>query len=98
LDNIAVKGKKVGVDIYTVVDELNTAPKDYWTAREEHNRMLEYYCQQKWASATAKIAALRGCFDGQLDHYYDMMFNRIAELKQANLPPDWDCVYRATSK
>jgi adenylate cyclase len=98
LDNIAVKGKKVGVDIYTVVDELNTAPKDYWTAREEHNRMLEYYCQQKWASATAKIAALRGCFDGQLDHYYDMMLNRITELEQANLPPDWDCVYRASSK
>jgi hypothetical protein len=60
--------------------------------------MLAAYSQQKWASAEARIAALKGSFDSQLDSYYDMMLNRMADLKQAQLPADWDGIYRSNTK
>jgi hypothetical protein len=37
-------------------------------------------------------------FNKELDEYYAMMDERIAELRSADLPKDWDGVYRATSK
>lgn len=98
LDDIAVKGKKQGVEIFTVVDTLADAPRDYQTALESHKQMLAAYSQQKWSSAEARIVALKGSFDGQLDSYYDMMLNRIADLKQAQLPADWDGIYRSNTK
>ena len=35
---------------------------------------------------------------GTLTKYYDNMRERIIELQSANLPQDWDGVYRAETK
>jgi adenylate cyclase len=98
LDCIAVKGKSQGVNIYTVLDTDINAMVDYLSAREHHDLMLDYYREQKWASALYIIENLKGEFDGKMDAYYDMMVERIGELRESNLPSDWDGVYRATSK
>ena len=98
LDCIAVKGKTQGVNIYTVLETDASAMTEYLSAREHHDLMLQCYREQKWASALKLIEDLKGEFDGQMDHYYDMMVERIGELREANLPTDWDGVYRATSK
>ena len=100
LDCIAVKGKKDGVNIFTVfynptnVDEL----KEWKHNREIHDLMLEYYRKQQWDKAIALIDVLKGKFDGNMDHYYELWLERIGDMKNANLPTDWDGVYRATSK
>jgi hypothetical protein len=61
--------------------------------------MLQCYREQKWASAIKLINDnLKGEFDGQMDHYYDLWLERIEEMKAAKLPKDWDGVFRATSK
>ena len=98
LDCIAVKGKTEGVNIYTVLETDVNSMAEYLSAREHHDLMLDYYREQKWASALYTIENLKGEFDGKMDHYYDMMIERIGELREANLPTDWDGVYRATSK
>lgn len=98
LDCIAVKGKTEGVNIYTVLETDATVSAEYLSAREHHDLMLVYYREQKWASALHIIDQLKGEFDGKMDQYYDMMVERIGELREANLPTDWDGVYRATSK
>ena len=98
LDCIAVKGKTEGVNIYTVLETDANSMAEYLTAREHHDLMLDYYREQKWASALHTIEKLKGEFDGKMDQYYDMMIERIGELREANLPTDWDGVYRATSK
>ena len=100
LDCIAVKGKKEGVNIYTVFYNPTTeADKVKWTvAKEQHVEMLKLYRQQKWNDAILAVNSLKGSFNGQMDHYYDLWLERIKEMKQANLPKDWDGVYRATSK
>jgi len=98
LDCIAVKGKKEGVNIFTVLETDAGAMVEYILSRELHDLMLDYYREQKWASALHYIEKLKGEFDGKMDHYYEMMIERIGELREQNLPTDWDGVYRATSK
>ena len=98
LDCIAVTGKKKGVNIFAVLETDAGAMVEYILSRELHDLILDYYREQKWASALHYIEELKGEFDGKLDHYYEMMIERIGELREQNLPTDWDGVYRATSK
>lgn len=99
LDCIAVKGKKEGVTIYTVfaVPDAN-ATVEWILSREDHNFMLSLYRAQDWDRAKYHCIALKGEFDGKMDDYYDLWIERIEEMRHANLPANWDGVYRATSK
>ena len=97
LDCIAVKGKKEGVNIFTAlgrIDELNTPVNDI----QMHNAMLALYRQQKFDTAIKFCGDLKGRFNGTMDHYYELWIERCEEMKSANLPEDWDGVFRATSK
>jgi adenylate cyclase len=99
LDCIAVKGKKEGVDISTVFRNPTPYQADSWnTALKRHNDMLSLYRAQEWDFAKMIITELRGNFNGQMDHYYDLWVDRIEEMRSSGLPKDWDGVFRATSK
>jgi adenylate cyclase len=94
LDCIAVKGKTKGVKIYTIVNGTGI-DKGYLRS---HGEFIKAYRHQDWDQALTYINVLRNAFKGELNEYYEMMAERIAELREANLPSDWDGVYRATSK
>ena len=97
LDCIAVKGKKEGVNIYTVLgrkDEVKADTGDH----QLHDAMLALYRKQKFDQAIKQCNELKGRFDGAMDHYYDAWIERCEEMKNVKLPSDWDGVYRATSK
>lgn len=99
LDCIAVKGKAIGVNIFTVFYNPDvTVAADWIMARDMHDGMLTYYRQQKWDDAVELCNELIGEFDGKMDHYYELWIERIAEMRSRNLPSDWDGTYRATSK
>ena len=99
LDCIAVKGKKEGVNISTVFYNPPREQQPFWEHdRDVHRIMLDYYRRQQWSKAIALIATLKGKFNGNMDHYYDLWLERIEDMKKANLPEDWDGVFRATSK
>ena len=99
LDCIAVKGKKEGVNISTVFRNPTDLDKADWLHyRQLHELMLEYYRKQEWKKAEALVETLKGQFDSKMDHYYELWIERIAEMKAAKLPTDWDGVFRATSK
>ncbi len=100
LDCIAVKGKKEGVDIFTVFYNPDTPAElgEWKHDRDLHNKMLDHYKKQEWDKAIALIETLNGKFNGQMDHYYDLWLERIEEMRNANLPADWDSVFRAASK
>ncbi len=100
LDCIAVKGKKEGVTIYTVFyNPTSIVDMETWKQdREYHNLMLAHYRKQEWDKAIDLINELKGSFNGGMDHYYELWLERIEEMKAANLPADWDGVFRATSK
>ena len=99
LDCIAVKGKNVGVNIFTVFYNPDvTVAADWIMAREAHEEMLELYRSQQWDRAIQFCQELTGEFDGKMDDYYALWQERIAEMRTRDLPADWDGTYRATSK
>ena len=94
LDKIAVKGKKEGVNIFTVLQNSKFNPQD----QEIHDTMLQLYREQKFDSAIKFCHTLKGCFNGELDHYYDLWEQRCEDMKKVKLPADWDGTFIANSK
>jgi len=82
LDCIAVKGKKIGVKIYTVGRET-----------EHHKQFLESYYKGDWKKALKNLEIAKE-FHEDMTGYYDNMRSRI----KAGKPKDWDGTYRATTK
>lgn len=99
LDTIRVKGKNVGVTIYTVFyNPDTTVAADWIIARELHDRMLAHYRLQEWDQSVELCYRLFGEFDGKLNDYYSIWLERIAEMRTRNLPVDWDGIFRAQTK
>jgi adenylate cyclase len=91
LDLIAVKGKTEPARIYTIFDVADPAGELL------HKKFLDFYRQGKWDAAINLIKDLKRCWDEELNAYYDMMEQRIYDLK-TDEPLKWDGIYRATSK
>ena len=96
LDTIAVKGKKQGVDIYTVLglneDFIHT---DFKT---EHNKMLALYRQANFKASIKMAKELQKSAHKDMSAYYNMMIERCEDYIKNPPPKDWDGIYRATSK
>ena len=82
LDCIAVKGKTIGVKIYTVAKES-----------EHHRYFLESYYEGNWQEALKRLNTAKQ-FHGEMSEYYENMKTRI----EAGRPKDWDGTFRATTK
>jgi len=95
IDDLAVKGKTVGVGIWTVLDNRRPA---WRTAQRKHEEMYEFYKQQKFDDAIASCKLLHNHFDGKMAAYYDMWIERCEYMKTQDLPKDWNGVFIATTK
>jgi adenylate cyclase len=95
VDDLQVKGKSVGLSIYTVLDD----PKPSWTATQKHHeQMHNLYRAQMFDEAIQQCNLIKRGFDGQMEKYYDMWIERCEFMKTQNLPQDWNGVFVATSK
>ena len=95
IDDLAVKGKSVGVGIYTVLDDVTP---EYIIAGKTHTKMHELYRLQKFDAAIILCEQLKQEFDGKMADYYDMWIERCKFQKTQALPTDWNGVFIATSK
>jgi adenylate cyclase len=82
LDCIAVKGKKIGVKIYTVAKES-----------EHHRQFLESYYGGDWKEAIKRLDTA-ATIHPEMGQYYANMRDRLKSGK----PADWSGTYRATTK
>ena len=95
VDDLAVKGKSVGVGIYTVLD----LKKDkYNKPAEMHKAMYSNYQKQNFDKAIKICNDLMDCFEGQMQGYYNMWIERCEYMKTQDLPKDWNGVFIATTK
>ena len=95
IDDLAVKGKTVGVGIYTVLDEVTAA--DY-QSRLTHGKMHQLYRLQQWEAAIILCEQLMPAFDNRMKDYYEMWIERCEFQKTQNLPADWNGVFVASTK
>jgi adenylate cyclase len=98
IDDLAVKGKSVGVGIYTVLDTDAGAMPEYLMAQETHEEMHKLYRAQEFDQAIGLCQELKSEFDGQMLDYYDMWIERCEFQKTQNLPKDWSGIFIATTK
>ena len=84
LDNIAVKGKTVGLDIYTVGK----------TIAHMHEEYRKEYTRGDWKAAIKWAKMMVNNDDVTIKEYYHKMIIRMEQ----GLPPNWDGTYHATSK
>jgi adenylate cyclase len=95
LDDLAVKGKTVGLEIYTVLD-LNST--EHSEDRALHQAMHADYRNQRFDAAIQKCKKLKGSFNGLMDQYYKMWQERCEYMQTQTLPTDWNGVFIATTK
>ncbi|MDA8897732.1 adenylate/guanylate cyclase domain-containing protein [bacterium] len=95
VDDLAVKGKTVGIEIYTVLD---VKLDKYAGARQLHEDMHMNYRKQDFDKAIKLCNQLHDAFEGKMSGYYDMWIERCEFQKTQTLPKDWDGVFIATSK
>ena len=95
MDNIAVKGKTEGVQIYTII-EKQTA--ETVAARGHHELMFAKYRDQDFDACITICNSLKVEFSGKLKGFYEMWIQRCLELMDKDLPSNWDGIFRATSK
>jgi adenylate cyclase len=95
LDCIAVKGKKQGVQIYTILENQEISSRS--VIPSVHSEFLNQYRAQNWDKAISTANVLMK-HNKELVQYYEMMIERIEGLRNSNLDENWDGVFRATSK
>ena len=96
VDDLQVKGKSVGLSIYTVLDVKGTHAQK--KSQEMHERMHDAYRSQKFDEAIYICERLKRHFDGKMEGYYTMWIERCEFQKTQNLPKDWNGVFIASSK
>ena len=95
VDDLQVKGKSVGLGIYTVLDNIKPSWK---TAQKHHERMHSLYRAKLFDEAAQQCKLIRSSFDNQMEGYYDMWIERCEYMKTQDLPDDWDGIFIAQTK
>jgi adenylate cyclase len=95
VDDLAVKGKTVGIEIYTVLDY---APGKHVKSKQMHDDMHRHYRNQNFNKAIHLCELLKTHFDGKMEGYYDMWIERCEFQKTQDLPKDWNGIFIATTK
>jgi len=95
VDDLAVKGKSVGIGIWTVLDDVKPA---WRVAQRKHQDMHTAYKNQKFDEAIKICELLKTHFDGRMTAYYNMWIERCEFMKTQPLPKDWNGVFIATTK
>jgi adenylate cyclase len=96
VDDLQVKGKSVGLSIYTVLDGMNNSSDR--KSQQQHEEMHRLYRAQKFDDAITICKRLSRHFDAKMEGYYAMWIERCEYQKTQDLPADWDGIFIATGK
>ena len=95
VDDLQVKGKSVGLSIYTVLGDAKHAWK---VSKKYHEQMHEAYRNQNFDEAIRICKMIYTNFDHRMEKYYDMWIERCEYMKTQDLPESWDGIFIAQSK
>jgi len=94
LDLVRVAGKREPVRIFEVMGRAGEVDAATLKSVDSFAQMLAHYRAQEWDKAQAILDTLRAGLEPAADNasLYSVYATRIAELRQQDLPADWDAV------
>jgi adenylate cyclase len=96
IDKVKVKGKDHAINAYEPLCLKSNANAALLANLEVYDAALQGYFAQEWDVAERKFAALLASAPGTL--LYKIYLERIALLREQNLPADWDGSYQHLNK
>lgn len=95
LDTFYQEGMTEAVTAYTVLD-TQSLPLEEFPVLENytsiHNAMMEEYRKQNWSYVEQALEHLTGRWGKALDEFYNILGERVSQLKDQDLPEDWSGV------
>lgn len=91
LDTVIVKPMEHEVKTWCVVESL--MPADHIALeqqKQQHQNLLAQYRGQQWDDALKTISQLKGCWNGEVDSFYEVLQKRILELQITPPDADWN--------
>ena len=91
LDTIKLAGTDQTFKTYCVIESipLMDFPKVESQAKLHHD-MLQGYRRREWDYCESAISHLTGKWNGEVDSFYQVLKQRIQELRESELPDNWD--------
>lgn len=92
LDTICQLGQSP-ITAYALVDQTSIADlNNLDNLKDLHNKLIKNYKLRNWSFCEQALDHLKGCWNSNLDSFYDIFKERIDDLKHSTLPEDWDGV------
>jgi hypothetical protein len=89
LDTFKIMPSEQLVKTYCVIDNLPLAEFPQLESNKNiHQQLIEQYRQQNWEFCRSAVHSLTGCWNGEMDTFYQHLSERVDEYI-AN-PPDTD--------
>ena len=96
LDRVRVKGKTKGIEVYQPLCPHDQASDALRHELASHHRALELYWSKQWDAARDLFEQLHA--QHPETEIYGLYLQRIAEIRERPLPPEWDGVYERRTK
>lgn len=64
--------------------------------QKDHVEMIDLYRTRKWEDCVQKINRLLGCWNKEVDSFYDILRERCVDLLKNPPPEEWDYVIEKT--
>lgn len=93
LDTFRLMPSEQLVKSYCVIDNLPLAEFPQLEANKKiHHQLIEQYRQQNWEFCRSAAHSLMGCWNGEMDTFYQHLIDRINEYTVNPPGEDWDSV------
>ena len=91
LDTFRLEGNSDPVRSYALIDSLEFSDLfQVEETRKLHQDLIRDYRSKDWKSCEILLDQLRGKWNGELDSFYEIMSERIVNLKTTGVDDDWD--------
>jgi hypothetical protein len=90
LDTFVVVGQSHSSTAYAIVTQVPlTEMATVDNFKDLHSNLMKEYRKSNWKYCEDAIEHLKGRWQGELDSFYDELYNRVQSLKTQSLPDDW---------
>ena len=91
LDTFKLMPSEQLVKSYCVIDNLPLAEFPQLEANKKiHHQLIEQYRQQNWEFCLSAVHSLTGCWNGEMDTFYQHLSGRLNEYTVNPPGEDWD--------